>query len=103
MKLFLFLLLFPIFLYSQNRDISGKITDSSGEGIPSATITLKGTTNGTISDTDGNYRINVPEGKAATLVFSFIGFISQEIEVGSNNTINVILTSDNIGLEEVIA
>ncbi len=103
MKLFLFLILFPIFLYSQNRAVSGKITDSSGEGLPGASVTLKGTTIGAISDTNGDYRINVPESKSATLVFSFIGLITQEIEVGSKNTINVSLMSDNIGLEEVVA
>lgn len=103
MKLFLFLLLFPILLYSQNRAVSGKITDSSGDGLPGASVTLKGTTIGTISDANGDYRINVPESKSATLVFSFIGLIPQEIEVGSKNTINVSLMSDNIGLEEVVA
>jgi TonB-linked SusC/RagA family outer membrane protein len=103
MKLFLFLLLFPIFLYSQNRAVSGKVTDSSGEGLPGASISLKGTTAGTISDANGDYRISVPEGKSATLVFSFIGLITQEIEVGGKSTINVSLTSDNIGLEEVVA
>ncbi|MBL7965844.1 MAG: TonB-dependent receptor [Prolixibacteraceae bacterium] len=103
MKLFLFLLLFPIFLYSQNRAVSGKVTDSSGEGLPGASISLKGTTAGTISDANGDYRISVPEGKSATLVFSFIGLITQEIEIGGKSTINVSLTSDNIGLEEVVA
>lgn len=102
-KLFLFLLLFPIFLYSQNRAVSGKITESSGEGLPGASVIVKGTTIGTISDANGDYRLNIPEGKAPTLVFSFIGLITQEIEVGTKSTINVSLSSDNIGLEEVVA
>ena len=102
-QIFLFLLLFPIFLYSQNRAVTGKITDSSGEGLPGASVILKGTTTGAISDANGDYRLNVPEGKATTLVFSFIGLITQEIEVGSKSTINVSLSSDNIGLEEVVA
>ncbi|MDP3180986.1 MAG: TonB-dependent receptor [Bacteroidota bacterium] len=102
-KLFLFLLLFPILLYSQNRALSGKITDSLGEGLPGTTVRVKGTTIGTISDVNGDYRVNIPEGKAQVLIFSFIGLKTQEIEVGAKNIVNVTLLSDDIGLDEVVA
>ncbi len=101
-KLFLFLLLFPIFLYSQNREVSGKITDSSGEGLPGASVIVKGTTIGTVSDVNGEYRLSVPQ-EATTLVFNFIGYVTQEIEIGSSNSVNANLVSANIGLEEVVA
>ncbi|MBN2639534.1 MAG: TonB-dependent receptor [Bacteroidales bacterium] len=103
MKIFLLLLLTPMILYSQNRAISGRILDSSGERVPGATVLVKGTTTGTISDVNGDFSINVPEGKGTTLIFSFIGFIPQEIEIGSKSNINVFLSPDNIGLEEVVA
>jgi TonB-dependent SusC/RagA subfamily outer membrane receptor len=64
---------------------------------------VKGTTTGAITDVNGDYRLVVPDGKAKSLVFSFIGYVTQEIEIGSSNTVNVILVSANIGLEEVIA
>ncbi len=102
-QIFLFLLLFPILLYSQNRMLTGKITDSSGEGLPGASVIVKGTTIGTVSDVNGEYRLSVPQGEATTLIFNFIGYVTQEIEIGSSNTINVTLVSANIGLEEVVA
>jgi TonB-linked SusC/RagA family outer membrane protein len=86
----------------QTKRISGKITDTSGEGIPGVSILIKGTTNGTTTDFDGNYTLNdVPE--RATLVFSFIGMLSQEISVAGKQTVNVVLEEDAIGLSEVVA
>lgn len=81
--------------------VSGKVTsEEDGAGVPGANVSEKGTTNGTVSDADGNYRITV--GANATLVFSFIGFATQEIVVGSQSTINVVLKSDVKSLEEVV-
>jgi TonB-linked SusC/RagA family outer membrane protein len=103
-KIFLLFLLFPAWLFAQERVLSGKVTESSGEGLPGATITVKGTTIGAISDVNGDYRLVVPtDVKATTLVFSFIGYVTQEVEIGSNTTFDVSLVSDVIGLEEVIA
>ena len=87
---------------SQQKDITGKVTDSSGSPLPGVTIVLKGTTNGTISDTDGNYSINNVPSKA-TLVFSFVGMKSQEILVAGKITINVVLADETVGLDEVVA
>ncbi|UII76475.1 SusC/RagA family TonB-linked outer membrane protein [Flagellimonas sp. HMM57] len=80
--------------------ISGTITDASGLALPGASIVEKGTTNGTQSDFDGNFTINV--GADAVLVISYVGFLSQEITVGNNSTINVALQEDANQLDEVV-
>ncbi len=86
----------------QQKSVSGKVTDSSGEPLPGVAIVVKGTSNGTISDTNGNYSIpNVPDN--ATIQFSFVGMQMQEIVVGSKTTIDVTLTEETIGIEEVVA
>ncbi|QGY43473.1 SusC/RagA family TonB-linked outer membrane protein [Maribellus comscasis] len=82
--------------------VTGKVTDDSGEAVPGATIIEKGTSNGTVSDFDGNYSI-VPETDSPVLVFSFVGMISQEIQVGGQTQINVTMQADYIGIEEVVA
>ncbi|MEP1094671.1 MAG: TonB-dependent receptor [Cyclobacteriaceae bacterium] len=69
--------------------VSGKILDENGEPLPGVTVVIKGTTSGTITDIDGNYTITVEDD--AILVFSFVGFESQEIAVGSRTTIDVVL------------
>jgi len=102
-QIFLLILLFPAWLFAQERVLSGKVTESTGDGLPGASVTVKGTTIGAITDVNGDYRLVVPDGKASSLVFSFIGYVTREIEIGSNNTISVTLASSNIGLEEVIA
>ncbi len=85
----------------QQKAISGKII-SEGEPLPGVTIVVKGTTQGTVSDIDGNFSIaSVPDN--ATLVFSFIGMIHQEISVIGQTQINVTMDPDYIGIEEVVA
>ena len=89
-------------VYSQQRSVSGNIVDESGQPLPGVTVVVKGTTNGTVSNADGNYTIsNVPDD--ATLQFSFVGMKTQEIAVGNQTTINVTMVVDAIGLEEVVA
>ncbi|HZL08795.1 MAG TPA: TonB-dependent receptor [Prolixibacteraceae bacterium] len=86
----------------QQKSVSGKVTDSSGGPLPGVSIIVKGTVTGTISDTDGKYSLsNVPEN--ATLQFSFIGMRSQEVAVNGKNQINVVLSEESIGIQEVIA
>jgi len=85
----------------QARPVSGTVTDqSTGEPLIGVTIIVKGTTNGTISDIDGKYSLQVNEGDV--VVFSFIGYTSQEITVGAESEINIILSIDNVGLDEVV-
>ena len=80
--------------------ISGKVTDSEGEPLPGVTVVIKGTTNGTITDVDGNYVIEATGDDV--LIFSFIGLQTQEIAVNNRSEINIELRSDVIGLNEVI-
>ena len=70
----------------QSRQITGKVTNENGEPIPGATVLIKGTTNGTIADADGNFSLEQVPGDA-TLVFSFIGMVSQEIPVAGKSYI----------------
>lgn len=85
----------------QQESITGKVTDSSGEPMPGVTIIVKGTTNGTISDTEGNYTLsNVPSD--ATIVFSFVGFLTEEVQASGQTTINVVLIEDILALDEVV-
>ncbi len=80
--------------------VSGKITDGEGEPLPGVNIVEKGTTNGTTSDVTGNYSLNVDEN--ATLIYSFIGFLTKEISVNGRTSMNVTLTPDVQSLEEVV-
>lgn len=87
--------------YAQERVISGKITSSEdGSILPGVNVLVKGTTTGTVTDVNGNYTINV--GPNATLVFTFIGFTSTEVEVGSRSTVDVQMESDVKQLSEVV-
>ncbi|ARS39036.1 hypothetical protein CA265_04825 [Sphingobacteriaceae bacterium GW460-11-11-14-LB5] len=85
---------------AQTGTVSGRITDVSGMGIPSATVLVKGTKTGTASDNDGRYRIAAKQGDI--LVFSFTGYTAKEITVGNNTSINVALAEDNKNLDEVV-
>ncbi|MEM0939169.1 MAG: SusC/RagA family TonB-linked outer membrane protein [Bacteroidota bacterium] len=69
------------------RTVSGKVTDESGEALPGVNVLIQGTTTGTQTDLDGNFRISVEEGE--TLVFSYVGFESQEVNVGSRTVIDI--------------
>ncbi|MFA5326402.1 MAG: SusC/RagA family TonB-linked outer membrane protein [Prolixibacteraceae bacterium] len=82
--------------------VSGKVTDSSGAPIPGVTVVVKGTATGSLTDLDGKYSLsNIPEG--AILQFSFVGMKTQEIAVTNKPTINVVMTEETIGIEEVVA
>ena len=82
------------------QTVSGTVTDSSGP-LPGASIVVKGTTNGTQTDFDGNYSLDDVD-SSATLVFSYIGFATQEIELNGQETLNVTLEEDASQLEEVV-
>lgn len=85
----------------QNRNITGKIIDSNGEPLIGVTVALKNNTSiGTLTDIDGNYSLNVPNG--STILFSYVGFLNQEIKVGNHSVINVTLQEDSQTLDEVV-
>lgn len=84
----------------QIKTISGVVADASGEPVIGANVSVKGTTTGTITDADGKFSLNVPAN--AVLVVSYIGYMSQELRVGSSATFNIILKEDSKSLEEVV-
>jgi TonB-linked SusC/RagA family outer membrane protein len=85
--------------FAQNA-IKGKIKDEQGQSLPGVSVVVKGTTAGTVTDNDGNYSVNAE--RNSTLVFSFIGYLTQEIAVGSKNSLDVKLAADTKALEEVV-
>jgi len=92
----------PVQAEQQQKTVTGKITDSGEMPLPGVAVLVKGTTNGTITDFDGNYSIsNISED--AILVFSFVGMRTQEISVAGKTTIDLVLEEETIGLDEVVA
>ena len=87
-------------LFAQNMRITGTVTDDAGFGVIGASVMEQGTSNGAVTDLDGNYVITVKPG--ATLVFSSIGYATQEIAVGNQTVINVLLKEDTEFLDEVV-
>jgi len=100
-SLFLLLILFAFTSNAQNKNITGKVMDTDGLGIPGVTILEEGTTNGTVTNADGDYSISVSS-SAEILVFSYVGMLKQEIEIGNQTEINVTLEASDIGLDEVV-
>lgn len=101
---FMFLLSFfgsSAFTMLSAQAVSGKVTDEKGEPLVGVSVTVKATTLGTVTNTEGAYDINVPS-KDAVLVFSYIGFLNQEVQVGNQNIIGITLQSDDKALSEVL-
>ncbi|MGK7394033.1 MAG: SusC/RagA family TonB-linked outer membrane protein [Candidatus Cyclobacteriaceae bacterium M3_2C_046] len=85
----------------QTRTITGKVTSNEdGNGLPGVNIVEKGTSNGTVTDVQGNYRIEVSDG--ATLVFSSVGYVSQEVEIGNRSVIDLTMSIDVTQLQELV-
>lgn len=85
----------------KKRNVSGRVTDTSGDFLPGVTVVIKGTINGTITDANGNYSFSgIPEN--ATLIFSFVGMKTQEFVLGNNSVINVAMESETVGIEDVV-
>lgn len=85
-------------MYAQSGEISGTVVDATGESIIGATVMEKGTSNGTVTDFDGNFKIKVEAGK--TLVFSYIGFQTQEL--AAQDGMKVVMQDDALALNEVV-
>ena len=87
---------------AQERQISGKVTSKEdNQTMPGVSVSVKGTTVGTITDMDGNYKLSVPS-TAKTLVFSFIGMKTKEVEIGATDVIDIVMESDIMKLDEVV-
>jgi TonB-linked SusC/RagA family outer membrane protein len=85
-----------------DKTLKGKVTDKeNGDGLPGVNVVLKGTSTGTTTDGTGNYTLNVPD-NGGTLVFSFVGYVSQEVEIGNRTTLDLAIESDSKALSEVV-
>jgi TonB-dependent starch-binding outer membrane protein SusC len=99
--LLVFLLAFASTAAFAQRQVSGKVTAPDNSPLPGVTVVVKGTTNATSTDTGGNFSISVPNDQS-TLIFSFIGFVPQEVAVGNTATFNMTLREDKKALDEVV-
>ena len=96
----IFVMLVPIGLLAQNIQVQGVVKDQTGEPVIGATVMQQGTTNGTITDFDGNFSLSVPSN--ATLTISYIGFATQDIAVGGKTDFSIVLKDDSQTLSEVV-
>jgi len=95
------LLLAPVMLFAQSKKIFGVVTDSAGIGIPSVTVTEKGTRNSAATNSDGSFTLNVSNSNA-TLVFSSVGYVAKEVNVNDATSINVVLITSVANLGDVV-
>ena len=90
--------------YAQSITVSGKVVDSDGYEVIGANVVVKGSQGvGTITDIDGNYKLQVADASKAILVFTYIGMDAQEVPVNGKSNINVTMKSNGIMLDEVVA
>ena len=100
LSLVLALVLFGAGFALAQKTVTGTVTDESGEALIGASILVKGTTSGTVTDLDGKYSLSVPEA-SSTLIFSYTGFNTQEVEVGAQTVIDLVM-SEGVSLGEVV-
>ena len=101
-KLLLFLIFFmsgTSYLLAQSA-VTGTVTDENGDGIPGANIIIKGTRTGSVTDFDGNYSLNASSGDV--LVYSYVGYSTQAVTLGSQAEVNVQLNLDIASLDEIV-
>lgn len=91
----------PVALKSIQRNIKGIVTDENGEGLFGVTILIKGTSNGTSTEADGSFNLSIPN-EGATLIISYIGYLTQEISIINQNNIEVFLKLDSKVIDEVV-
>ncbi len=88
-------------MMAQNKQISGKVVDESGQPLIGVNVLIKNTKTGTITDINGAFKLNAPTVESV-LLFRYIGYITKEFVVGNNNTVNIVLNEDSKNLEEVV-
>jgi len=99
--LFLFALIVTINAFGQTKTIEGRVTDNYGEPLIGVNVLEENTTNGTVTDLSGNYTLNVSS-SSNYLIFSYIGYHTQRKEIGTNTTIDVVMSEDTQSLDELI-
>jgi hypothetical protein len=97
----LMMMLSTLATFAQDRKITGTILDEQGAALPGANIQVKGTSKGVSADANGKYSISVPA-NASTLVFTFIGYATQEVEIKNQSVIDLKLVADTKSLQEVV-
>lgn len=83
------------------RAVTGKVSDGGGIGLPGVSVTVKGTTQGSVTDGNGNYTVNVASANSV-LVYSYIGYLNKEVVIGNQNQVNITLAEDVANLSEVV-
>ncbi len=101
LSLVLMLALFSISFAFGQRNISGQVTDTEGEPLIGASVLVQGTSSGTVTDIDGNFQVEVPEG-ASTLIISYTGFASQEVEIGNSDVLQIAMEQSASQLAEIV-
>ena len=102
-KILFIFLIFPFFIHSQSKNISGTVSDENGTPLPGATVQLKGSDSvGAITDFDGNFSLSIANDSSNILVISYIGYVNLEVDVSNQLSINVNLQPDTEALEEVV-
>ncbi len=102
-KILFIFLIFPFFIHAQSKNISGTVNDENGTPLPGATVQLKGSQSvGAITDFDGNFSISITSDSSNVLVFSYIGYVDQEVDVSNQLSVNVNLQPDTEALDEVV-
>src|SRR6516164_8289484 len=89
------------FAFSQNKVVSGKVTDNGGNPVQGATVSVKGSKTGTSTDASGNFKLSVPA-NTSTLVVSSVGYAKQEISVAGQNEVAIALATTNANLNEIV-
>ena len=101
-SLFLCLFLMVEFALAQTKEITGTVTSTDdGSSIPGVTVSLKGSTLGTITDIDGNYHLKVPN-DARVLIFSFVGMKTEEVAIAGSSVVDFVMKPDNVSVDEVV-
>jgi TonB-linked SusC/RagA family outer membrane protein len=102
-KIFFLFVFLPMMVFSQSKTITGSVTDDGGLPIPGATILVKNSKNlGATTDFDGNFNITIPSNQTKILVFSYLGYTTQEVNVSNTTNVNLIMIPDQTQLDEVV-
>jgi TonB-dependent starch-binding outer membrane protein SusC len=99
--LLVLVLAFQVSLFGQEKQVKGTVVDATGSALPGVNVVVKGTQIGTTTDIDGKYILSV-ENESAVLVFSYVGFLNEEVQVGNQTEINITLSEDILQLNEVV-
>ena len=101
-NLLVIFILCPIFVFSQTKTISGTVNDENNLPLVGVNITVQNSNIGALTDFDGNYSISIPSDKERILIFSYLGYATQEVDASSSDTVSIMMIPDLEQLEEVV-